>query len=309
MRAQPLAAISQPAPVQTATPPPPPPIIPLVTPAPQVPQVNPAPTPAPRPPQSPRPQTNLSAPRLSTIHDSSEEDVQPARRKLAELDDSSSSSSSDESTEDGRTAVQVVRRRPVNIIRRPRPVARRSRPVPAKGDRLMDPPCERCVKNGRECWTRRHGISACWDCGKMKMKCVPATRDAVPAPAGSQSTGAVNATRQRQGRRHEVPLTSDEESLAESSDSERPTLSAEGKRPARGLGSESEYMEDTVVDVAGPVRITRQQARSGEPAAARPSQLAPAPSRSMSPPRLSRAAKGKGRGIWLPSTYIDSTDT
>src|SRR6201999_3500441 len=113
MRAQPLAAISQPAPVQTATPPPPPPIIPLVTPAPQVPQVNPAPTPAPRPPQSPRPQTNLSAPRLSTIHDSSEEDVQPARRKLAELDDSSSSSS-DESTEDGQTAVQVVRRRPVD---------------------------------------------------------------------------------------------------------------------------------------------------------------------------------------------------
>src|ERR1700742_2531817 len=192
MRAQALAAISQPAPMRTATPPPPPPPLPPSPPAPPVPQVHPAPPPAPAPRQSPRPPTNLLAPCLSTIHNSSDEDFQPARQKLAELDDSSSSSS-DESTEDGRTAVQVVRRRPVDIICRPRPVARGTRPAPAKGDRLMDPPCEQCVKNGRECWTRRHGISVCWDCGKMKMKCVPTTRDAAPAPAGSQSTREVNA--------------------------------------------------------------------------------------------------------------------
>src|ERR1700742_1787071 len=296
MRAQAMAAISQPAPVRTATPPPPPPIVPLVMPAPPVPQVHPAPPPAPTPRQSPRPRTNLSAPRLSTIHDSSDEDFQPARRKLAELDDSSTSSS-EESTEDGRKAVQVVRRGPVDIIRRPRPVARGTRPVPAKGDRLMDPPCERCVKSGRECWTRRHGISACWDCGKMKMKCVPTARDAAPGPAGSHSQRAEQASRQRQRRRHAVALTSDEDSLAEMSDSERPALIAEGKRPARGLASESEYREDMGMDVAGPGRITRQQTRAAEPAAAGPSQPAPSPGRSMSPPRLSRAAKGKGRGI------------
>src|ERR1700742_1932843 len=282
MRAQALAAISQPAPVRTATPPPPPPppIVPLVTPAPPVPQVNPAHPPAPRPPQSPRPQTNLSAPRLSTIYDSSEEDVQLARRKLAELDDSSSSSS-DKSTEDGRTAVQVVRRRPVDIIRRPRPVARGTRPVPAKGDRLMDPPCEQCVKNGRECWTRRHGISACWDCGKMKMKCIPAARDAAPGPAGSQSTRAAKTARQRQGKRHAAALTSDEESLAETSDSERPALIAEGKRPEQGVASGSEFGEHMIIDIITLACITRQQARAGEPA--------PAPGRSTSPPRLSRA--------------------
>src|ERR1700742_3693968 len=271
-------AVSQPAPMRTATPPPP--IVPIVTPAPPVPQVHPAPSPAPRLPQEPRQTTNLLAPRLSTIHTSSDEDVQPARHKLAELDDSSSSSG-DESTEDGKEVVQVIRRPPVDIICRPRPVARGSRPVPAKGDRLMDPPCDRCVKNRRECWTRQHGISACWDCGEMKMKGVPAARDAAPGPAGSQSTRAAKTARQRQGKRHAAALTSDEESLAETSDSERPALIAEGKRPEQGVASGSEFGEHMIIDIITLACITRQQARAGEPA--------PAPGRSTSPPRLSRA--------------------
>ena len=316
MQAQQQAAVvAQPAPAgPTSTLPGPSEAHVTVTPA-VTPAAVPAPPHVPAPtirPVSPRPPTNLIAPRLSTVDKSSdeEEEARPVRRTLAELNQSSSTSGEESSTE-GKTEAELVRKPRVDIIRRPREVRRgHGRNPPAKGLHPMIPPCLRCVRTQRECWSQLHGISACWDCGRMKMKCERISGgDAQPAPEPAPAHPAHPApaqparrrqtsTRRRQRKSKAVVTSSDESSLAEMSDSEGPARVAKEQRAKKGSLSGSQYTDNMDVDVARPARVTRQQARGGQPAPAGPSRPAPAPAAhsSPSPPRLSATAKGKARG-------------
>lgn len=63
-------------------------------------------------------------------------------------------------------------------IKRKRDNTNRAQGAPQRAN-LRATPCARCVRLGRDCWEQVNGKTACYDCGKGKVRCNPEDEDQV----------------------------------------------------------------------------------------------------------------------------------
>ncbi|KAM6493519.1 hypothetical protein JOM56_011653 [Amanita muscaria] len=78
------------------------------------------------------------------------------------------------------------------------------RPKPTRSDKEMVPPCIRCTKLKRTCWQQLRGISACYDCGSQKLKCVRpeiGQDSSAPAPTRPQKENQPSRRKSQKSKR------------------------------------------------------------------------------------------------------------
>jgi hypothetical protein len=81
--------------------------------------------------------------------------------------------------------------------------SKKPRKPPTRTNKVIDPPCTRCVKFQLQCVAQLRGKSACYECGRQKLRCTPiSTGRTISGPARTKASGSKRVV--KKGRAKEV---------------------------------------------------------------------------------------------------------